>query len=83
MPKFLWWKFWLAINDSIFNNKDSKPDIIAIKDKAFLLEVERNYQIDEIKLEAEHKWLGSLQVDKIYLGSSKPVIKPIWQIRIS
>ena len=32
------------------------------------MEVVGNSQIDEIKLEAEHKWLGSLRVDKIQLG---------------
>ena len=42
-----------------------------------------NPQLDEIKLEAEHKWIGSLQEVKVQLGSSKPVIKAIWQIRIS
>ena len=42
-----------------------------------------NFQIDAIKLEADHKWLGSLHVDKIQLGSGRPVIKPSWQIRIT
>ena len=42
-----------------------------------------NYQIDAINLEAEHKWLGSLQVYKIQLGSIMLVIKPFWQVRIS
>ena len=60
-----------------------KPEIVAIKAKAFLLEVTGNTQIDAIKLEAEHKWLGSLHADKIQLGSGRPVIKPIWQVRIS
>ena len=35
------------------------------------------------KLKAEHKWLGSLQVDKIQLGLSRPAIKPFWHVRIS
>ena len=66
----------------IFNSKTSKPESVALKAKAFLLEVVGNPQLEEIKLEAEHKWLGSRQEDKVKLGSSKPVIKPIWQIRI-
>ena len=65
IPKFIWWKIWLARNDSIFNSKISKPEIVASKAKAFILEAVANYQIDEIKSEPEHKWLGSLQVDKI------------------
>ena len=73
----------MARNDSFFNSKVSKPAIVEIKYKDFLLEVVGNSQIDEIKLEVEHKWLGSLQVDKIQLGSSRPVIKPFWQVRIS
>ena len=68
IPKFIWLKIWLARNDSIFNNKISKPKFVASKSKAFLLEAVGNYQIDEIKLEVEHKWLGSLQVDNIQLG---------------
>ena len=55
MPKFIWWKIWLARNDLIFYNKISKPEIVASKAKAFLLEVVENPQIDEIKLEAEYK----------------------------
>ena len=70
----------MARNDSIFNSKISKRKIVASKAKAFLLEAVGNYQIDEIKLEAEHKWLGSLQVDKIRW--SRLVIKPFWQVRI-
>ena len=73
----------MARNYSFFNIKVLKPEIIAINAKAFLLEVVGNSQIDEIKLDAEHKWIGSLQVDKIQLGSSRPVIKPFWQVRIS
>ena len=65
ISKILWWKIWLARNDSIFNNKFIKPKIVAIKAKALLLEVVGNVQIDAIKLEAEHKWLGSLLVGKI------------------
>ena len=53
--KFLWWKIWLARNDSIFNSKVIKPESIAIKAKALLLEVVGNVHIDAIKLEAEHK----------------------------
>ena len=49
----------------IFNNKVSKPEIVDSKAKASLLETIRNFQTNEIKLEVEHKWLGSLQVDKI------------------
>ena len=55
-----------------------KPEIVAIKAKAFLLEVVGNYQIDAIKLEAEHKCLGSLHADKIQLGSGMHISKPIW-----
>ena len=47
-------EIWLARNDSFFNSKVSKPEIVAIKAKAFLLEVVGNTQIDEIKLEVEH-----------------------------
>ena len=57
IPKFLWWKIWLARNDSIFNSKVIKPEIVAIKDKVLLLEVVGNVKIDAIKLEAKHKWL--------------------------
>ena len=42
MPKFIWWKIWLAINDMIFNNKFSKLKIVALKAKVFLLEVVGN-----------------------------------------
>ena len=55
-----------------------KPEIVAIKAKAFLLEVVGNSQIDAIKLKVEHKWLGSMHADKIQLGSGRLVIKPIW-----
>ena len=47
-----------------FNSKVSKPEIVALKAKAFLLEAVGNPQLEEIKLEAEHKWLGSRQEDK-------------------
>ena len=67
----------------IFNNKVSKLEKVASKAKAFLLERVGNCQIDEIKLEAEHKWLSSLKVEKIQAGSRRTVIKPFWQIRIS
>ena len=60
-----------------------KLEIVAIKAKAFLLEVVGNSQIDAIKLEVEHKWLGSLHVDKIQLVSSRPAIKPIWHVRVT
>ena len=40
-----------------------KPEIVAIKAKALLLEVVENFQINSIKLEVEHKWLRSLHVD--------------------
>ena len=49
----------------IFYNKISKPEIVASKAKAFLLETTGNFQIDENKLDAENKWLGSLNVEKI------------------
>ena len=73
----------MARNDSIFNSKISKPEIVASKAKAFLLEPVGNYQIDGTKLEVEHKWLGSKQVDKIQMGLSQHVIKPFWHIRLS
>ena len=57
-------EIWLARNDSFFNSKVSKPEIVAIKSKSFLLEVVGNFQIDAIKIGAEHKWLGPLQVNK-------------------
>ena len=62
--KFIWWKIWLGRNDFIFNSKIRKPEIVVLKAKAFLLEVVGNPQIDEIKLEAKHKWLGSVKEDK-------------------
>ena len=45
----------------ILNNKVSKPEIVASKAKEFFLETVGNFQIDENKLETEHKWLGSLK----------------------
>ena len=81
IPKFLWWKIWLARNDSIFNSKVIKPEMVAIKTKALLLEVVGNVQIDAIKFEAEHKWLGSLLVDKIQLGPGRPVFKSSWKVK--
>ena len=69
IPKFLWWKFWLARNDLIFNSKVTKPYIVATKVKDLLLEVVGNTQIDANKFKAEHNWLGSLQADKIQCGS--------------
>ena len=83
MPKFIWWKIWLARNDLIFYNKISKPEIVALKAKAFLLEVVGNPHIDDIKLEAEYKWLGLVKEDQDQLDLCKPVIKPIWHIRIA
>ena len=68
----------MARNDSIFNRKILKPEIVVSKAKAFLLEAVGNHQIDGTKLEAEQKWLGSKQVDKIQMGLSRPVIKPFW-----
>ena len=76
IPKFVWWKIWLERNDLIFNSKISKPENVALKAKAFLLEVVGNPQLEEIKLEVEHKWLGVRQENKAQLGASKPVIKP-------
>ena len=73
----------MARNDSIFNNRTSKPEIVASKANAFLLEVVGTHQIDGTKLEVEHKWLGSKQVDKIQMGLSQHVIKPFWHIRLS
>ena len=51
----------------IFNNEFSKPEIVALKAKAFLLEVVGNPQINEIKLEPEYKWLGLVKEDKVHL----------------
>ena len=67
----------------IFNSKISKLEIVALKAKAFRLEVVGNPQFEEIKLEAEHKWLWVRQENKAQLGVSKPVTKPYWQIRMS
>ena len=66
----------MARNDSIFNSKILKSDIVASKAKAFLLEAVGNLQIVGTNLEAEKNWLGSKLVDKIQMGFSKPVIKP-------
>ena len=65
IPKFIWWKIWLARIDLIFNSKLSKPEIVASKAKAFLLEVAGNIRIVGTNLEAEHNWLGSKFGDKI------------------
>ena len=54
IPKFIWWKIWLARNDSIFNSKIPKPEIVASKAKAFLLEAVGNIQIVGSNLEGEH-----------------------------
>ena len=83
IPNFIWWKLWLARNDMIFNGKIPKPEIVASKAKAFLLEIIGNLQIAGSNLEAEQNWLGSKSMDKIQMGLSKPVIKPFWQIRHS
>ena len=72
----------MARNDLIFNSKISKPEIVPLKAKAFLSEVVGNPQIQEIKLEAENKWSVSMKEYKVQLGSSKPFIKEIWQIRL-
>ena len=66
----------------IFNNKFLKPEIVALKAKAFLLEVIGNPQINEIKLEAEYKWMGLVKEDKFQLDLCKLVTKPIWNTRI-
>ena len=57
IPKFVWWKIWLARNDLIFKSKILNPETISLKAKAFLLEVVGNPQLEEIKLVVEHKWL--------------------------
>ena len=60
IPKFLWWKLWLARNDLIFNNRFTKPDIVATKAEAMLLEAVGN----QIKIDPstiEYQWIGSLQ----------------------
>ena len=67
----------------IFNNKVTKPELVAIKDKALLLEVVGNTHLDPNKFKVEHNWLGLLQVDKTQLGSRRPVINPFWQVRRS
>ena len=63
ISKVVWWEIWLARNDLIFNSKISKPETVALKAKDFLLEVVGNPQLEEIKLESEHKWLGSREED--------------------
>ena len=83
IPKFVWWKIWLARNDLIFNSKKSKPANVALKAKDFLLEVVGSPQLEEIKLEVEHNWLRVRQENKAQLGASKPVIKPHWQIKMT
>ena len=66
-----------------FDNKFLKPGIVALKSKAFLLEVVGNPQINEIKLEAEYKWLGLVKEDKVQLDVCKPITNPFWHIRIA
>ena len=81
IPKFLWCKFALTLNDLIFNNKVTKPEIVAIKAKAMLLEALGN----QIKIDSstvEYQWIGSLQQKKTQKESSKPFIKPKWQMRL-
>ena len=73
----------MARNDSIFNSKISKPEIVASKAKAFLLEAIGNLQIVITNLEVELNWLGLKIVDKIQMGLSRPDIKPFWQVRFS
>ena len=61
IPKFLWWKIWLERNELIFNSKAMKPEIVATKATALLLEVVgKKFQIESNKFTAKHKWLGSL-----------------------
>ena len=57
IPKFFWWKIWLAINDLNFNIKAMKPELVAIKAKAMILEFVGNH-LDLKKLSVEHNWLG-------------------------
>ena len=54
IPKFFWWKIWLARKDLIFNSKVMKPELVAIKAKALLLEVVENTHIDPNKFKVEH-----------------------------
>ena len=82
IPRFFWWKIWLARNDLIFNSKAKKPELVAITAKALLLEVVGNH-LDLKELSVEHNWLGLSQVDKIQLNSGRPVINPFWQVRNS
>ena len=42
-----------------------------------------NSQVDAIKVEVDHKWIGSLHANKIQLGSGRPIIKPSWQVKIT
>ena len=65
IPKFFWWKIWLARNDLIFNNKAIKPERVEIKAKSLLLQAVGNIYIQPHKTKVEHKWLGLLKVDKI------------------
>ena len=83
IPKFIWWKLWLARNDMIFNGKILKPEIVASKAKSFLLEAVGNLQIAGNNLEAEQNWLVTKSVDKIQGCLGKPVIKTFWQIKLS
>ena len=83
IPKFVWWKVWLARNELIFNSKPTKPEIVVAKAKAMLLEVVGNkFKIDPIKFIDEHNWLGLLQQDKIHMGYDRPFTKPNWLVRL-
>ena len=74
------WKLWLARNDLIFNNRSTKPKIVAAKEKAMLLEAVGNpIQIDPSIV--EYRWIDSLQPTKYQKESGKPLIKPKWQMR--
>ena len=72
----------MARNDLIFNNKMPKPEIVASKDKDFLLEATGNIWIVDTNLEAEHNWLGLKRVDKIQKSLSNPVIKPYGKVKL-
>ena len=80
IPKFFWWKIWLARNDLIFNSKVMKPGLVAIKAKAMLSEVVGKIHLDPDIIKVEHKWLGLIQMDKIQLSIRRPIIIPFWQV---
>ena len=62
IPKFFWWKIWIAKNDSIFNSKSKNPKLVASNAKAMLLEVLGKH-LDLINLSAENKWMGLPQIE--------------------